>query len=115
MATTALTDAFERIARSMPNFCFGRIDVRFETLPTLLRFESFRIIEINGTGSEPTHIWDPTRSLWDAWCAQFFLYGTAFWIGAENRSRGFRTSGVRSMYRLWRHQNRLMAAYPMND
>jgi hypothetical protein len=55
----------------MQHFYFGRIDVRFGSLPTLLRFESFRIIEINGTGSEPTHIWDPTRSLWDAWCARF--------------------------------------------
>jgi hypothetical protein len=115
MATAALTDAFEGIARSMPNFHFGRIDVRFESLPALLRGEGFRIIEINGTGSEATHIWDPTTSLWEAWRAQFFHYGAAFRIGAANRARGFRTSGVRSMYRLWRRQKQLMAAYPMND
>jgi hypothetical protein len=48
LATTALTEAFERIARSMPNFHFGRIDVRFESLPALLSGEGFRIIEING-------------------------------------------------------------------
>jgi hypothetical protein len=106
---------FERIARSMPNFYFGRIDIRFESLPALLRGEGFRIIEINGTGSEATHIWDPTTSLREAWRAQFFHYGAAFRIGAANRARGVRTSGIRSMYRLWRRQKRLMAAYPMND
>jgi hypothetical protein len=115
LATAALTDVFERIARSMPNFHFGRIDIRFESLPALLRGEGFRIIEINGTGSEATHIWDPTTSLREAWRAQFSHYGAAFRIGAANRARGFRTSGIRSMYRLWRRQKRLMAAYPLND
>jgi hypothetical protein len=115
MATPALTDAFECVARSMPHFHFGRIDVRFESLPALLRGDGFRIIEINGAGSEATHIWDPTTSLWSAWRAQFFHYGAAFRIGAANRARGFATCGVRSMYRLWRQQKRLMAAYPMND
>ena len=58
LATPALTQAFERIARAMPGFHFGRIDVRFASLPALLRGEGFRIIEINGAGSEATHIWD---------------------------------------------------------
>jgi hypothetical protein len=115
LVTAALTESFERIARSMPHFHFGRIDVRFESLPSLLRGEGFRIIEINGAGSEATHVWDPTTSLWEAWRAQFFHYGAAFRIGAANRARGFATIGVRSMYRLWRRQKRLMAAYPMND
>ncbi|HEY7578589.1 MAG TPA: D-alanine--D-alanine ligase [Acetobacteraceae bacterium] len=115
LATPALTEAFERIARSMPNFHFGRIDVRFESLPALLCGEGFRIIEINGAGSEATHIWDPATSLWQAWRAQFFHYGAAFRIGAANRVRGFRSCGVRPMYRHWRRQKHLMAAYPMND
>jgi hypothetical protein len=115
LVTTALTEAFERVARAMPNFYFGRIDVRFVSLPALLRGENFRIIEINGAGSEATHIWDPTTSLWQAWRAQFSHYGATFRIGAANRARGFRTSGVRSMYRLWRRQKRRMTAYPKND
>lgn len=115
LATPALTEAFERIARSMPQFHFGRIDVRFESLTALLRGDGFRIIEINGAGSEATHIWDPATSLWDAWRAQFVHYGAAFRIGAANRARGFASCGIGSMYRLWRRQKRLMAAYPMND
>lgn len=113
--TPALTQAFERVARAIPDFHFGRIDVRFSSLPALLRGEGFRIIEINGTGSEATHIWDPNTTLRDAWRAQFFHYGAAFRIGAANRGRGHRSSGVPSIYRLWRRQKRLMASYPMND
>jgi len=29
--------------------------------------ENFSLIEVNGAGSEPTHMYDPSRSLWQAW------------------------------------------------
>jgi hypothetical protein len=115
LVTPALTQSFERIARSVPDFYFGRIDVRFASLPTLLRGEGFRIIEINGAGSEATHVWDPRTKLLDAWRAQFFHYGAAFRIGAANRARGHRPSDVRTLYNLWQRQKRLMGSYPMND
>ncbi len=115
LITPALTEAFEQIARAIPGFHFGRIDVRFASLPALTRGEGFRIIEINGSGSEATHIWDPTTTLREAWLAQFVHYGEAFKIGAENRARGHQTCDVRQLYTLWQRQKRLMAAYPMND
>ncbi|HEY2618208.1 MAG TPA: D-alanine--D-alanine ligase [Acetobacteraceae bacterium] len=115
LVTPALTQAFERVARATPGSHFGRIDVRFASLAALLRGQGFRIIEINGVGSEATHVWDPNTTLRDAWSAQFFHYGAAFRIGAANRARGHRPCGLRSLYRLWRRQKRLMAAYPMND
>ncbi len=115
LATPALTAAIDRIAKSMPDFFFGRIDVRFGSMAQLRRGTGFRVIEINGAGSEATHIWDPRTSLLAAWRAQFFHYGEAFRIGAANRRRGFRPSGVRAMYRDWTNQRRLMAMYPLND
>jgi hypothetical protein len=115
MVTPALTAAIDRLAKSMPDFFFGRIDVRFASLAQLRRGLDFRVIEINGAGSEATHVWDPRTKLLDAWRTQFFHYGAAFRIGAANRRRGFSSSGVRAMIRHWRNQRRLMAIYPMND
>ena len=115
LVTPALTEAIDRLARSMPDFFFGRIDVRFASTVSLRRGVGFRVIEINGAGSEATHIWDPSTKLLDAWRTQFFHYGAAFRIGAANRRRGFVPSGVRGMYRDWMNQRRLMALYPLND
>jgi hypothetical protein len=115
LVTPALTEAIDRLARSMPDFFFGRIDVRFGSTASLRRGTGFQVIEINGTGSEATHIWDPATKLVDAWRTQFFHYGAAFRIGAANRRRGFSSSGVRTMYRDWMNQRRLMAIYPLND
>jgi len=89
--------------------------VRFASTASLRRGTGFRVIEINGTGSEATHIWDPSTKLLDAWRTQFFHYGAAFRIGAANRRRGFSPSGVRAMYRDWMNQRRLMALYPLSD
>jgi len=115
LATEALTERIDRLARALPEFWFGRIDVRFGSVQALMRGEGFRVIEINGVGSEATHVWDPATSLLEAWRAQFFHYGAAFRIAAANRARGFRPAGIRAMWRHWRTQTRLMAAYPMND
>ena len=115
LVTPALTAAIERLARSVPEFYFGRIDVRFSSTASLRRGTGFKVIEINGVGSEATHIWDPSTKLWDAWRTQFLHYGAAFRIGAANRRRGFSSSGVRRMYRDWINQRRLMARYPLND
>jgi hypothetical protein len=115
LATEALTDRIDRLAKAMPEFWFGRIDVRFRSVQALARGEQFRVIEINGVGSEATHVWDPATPLLEAWRAQFFHYGAAFRIAAANRARGHRPAGIRAMWRHWRDQTQLMAAYPMND
>ena len=115
LATEALTDRVERLAHALPNFHFGRIDVRFGSVQALARGEGFRVIEINGVGSEATHVWDPATSLTEAWLAQFHHYGAAFRIAAANRAQGHNPTRLRALWRHWRKQKRLMAAYPMND
>lgn len=115
LVSPAMTAQVDRLAKALPGFHFGRIDVRFDSLPALARGEGFRVIEINGVGSEATHVWDASASLADAWRAQFFHYGEAFRIGAANRARGHRPAGLRTLWRYWRAQSRLMGQYPAND
>jgi hypothetical protein len=114
-ATPELTTQVERIASSLPDFHFGRIDIRFESIGALRRGEGFRVIEVNGVGSEATHVWDPRTKLWDAWRDQFYHYGQAYRIGAANRARGERPLDGAGIFRMWRLQKRLMRSYPVND
>ncbi len=115
LLTPALTQAVDILASALPEFHFGRIDVRFSSIAALRNGTGFKVIEINGVGSEPTHIWDRRTKLLNAWKSQFFHYAAAFRIGAANRRRGFRSCGLRAMYRAWKTQLRLMKLYPMND
>ena len=113
--TPALIARVEAIARDIPDFHFGRFDVRYASLAELRRGNGFTIIEINGVGAEATHIWDPATTLWQIWRDQLRHYGAAWSIGSYMRARGAKTSGLRRMYRDWVNQRRLMASYPLND
>jgi hypothetical protein len=113
--TPELTARIDALAKSLPDFHFGRIDLRYRNLRALRQGQDFSIIEINGVGSEATHIWDPDTSLREIFEAQFRHYGEAFAIGRAMRRRGAHPSGVRTMWRDWRMQQRLMRSYPAND
>lgn len=113
--TGALTSRLDTILHDIPEFHFGRVDVKADSAEALRRGEGFQIIEINGVGSEATHIWDRRTTLREAYRAQFYHYRQAFRIGAENRRRGWKTCGALTMLRYWRKQKRMLASYPMND
>ena len=113
--TRALSSRVDSIMKAFPDFHFGRLDVRFESPAALRSGDGFRIIEINGVGSEATHIWDPGTSLWAAYRDQFEHYRVAFEIGAEMRRRGAKPTPLLELLASWRLQRRLMARYPLND
>ena len=113
--TPALAKRVDKIARDIPGFHFGRIDVRYASEAALRQGQGFSIIEVNGAGSEATHIWDARCTLREAYATQFTHYRAAWMIGRINRAAGYKTSGLRTMYRKWRLQRRLLASYPTND
>ncbi|SHO61563.1 hypothetical protein A8938_1839 [Algoriphagus zhangzhouensis] len=62
-----LSSKIEEIASRIPGFYYGRFDVLFRDFESLKDGENFKIIELNGAMSEPTHMYDPSNSLWNAW------------------------------------------------
>jgi hypothetical protein len=67
MINRTLTDTIDNICKQIPGFYFGRLDIRFNTWGELSKGKNFSIIELNGAGSEPTHIYDPAHTLFFAW------------------------------------------------
>jgi hypothetical protein len=66
-ADERLVNAMDEVCRKVPGFYFGRLDIRYNSLEKLRQGKEFSIIELNGAGSEPTHMYDPRHSLFDAW------------------------------------------------
>ncbi len=67
MADGPLQDMMNRVCSEIPEFYFGRMDIKFNTWEELREGRNFSIIELNGAGSEPTHIYDPKHSIFFAW------------------------------------------------
>jgi hypothetical protein len=62
-----LVNVIDTICKRIPDFYFGRLDLKFTSWEELLQEKNFSIIEVNGAGSEPTHMYDPQHSLLFAW------------------------------------------------
>ncbi len=62
-----LTESIDAVCKQVDGFYFGRLDVRYNTWEELREGKNFSIIELNGAGSEPTHIYDPRHSVFFAW------------------------------------------------
>lgn len=62
-----LSATIDKISQHIPGFYFGRMDIRYKDWESLKNGIDFSIIELNGAGSEPTHIYDPGHSIFFAW------------------------------------------------
>jgi membrane protein DedA with SNARE-associated domain len=109
--TPALRDAVERIADGLPEFHYGRFDVRFRSIADLERGD-FKVIEVNGAGAEAINIWDPAMPLREAYDELFRHQKLLFEIGALNRKRGFAPLPLTTVLQLARRQNALIRRYP---
>jgi hypothetical protein len=115
LVTPAMEARFDAIARALPEFHFGRFDVRFEEFAAVQRGEGFTILEINGAGAESTHIWDRSTSLLRAWRDLMRQYRWLFEIGAANRARGFKPMRLAEFMRDYRREKFLTPKYPATD
>ena len=110
--TPAMTEVFDRIAKDIDGFYFGRFDVRFRELEDLKRGKDFTIIEYNGASSEPTHVWDRRTSVIATYRALLDHCRMAFAVGAENRKRGAKPMSLREILRLRKIEIDLINRYP---
>ena len=67
LITHELTNTIDSICSQIEGFYFGRLDIRFNSWKELSSGKNISIIEVNGAGSEPTHMYDPRHSLFFAW------------------------------------------------
>lgn len=82
-----LTAVIDEASRQIDGFYYGRMDVRFKSWESLKEGKNFSIIELNGAGSEPTHIYDPGHSLFFAWKEIIRHWNFLYRISRQNRSR----------------------------
>jgi hypothetical protein len=111
--TPEMQACFGAICDQMPDFYFGRFDVRFGSIGELQQGRGFTIIEVNGAGSEATHIWDRNTRLRDAYKGLFLQIRLAFEIGAVNRRRGLKPMSGLALLGRYLSERRLMATYPV--
>jgi hypothetical protein len=115
LVTPAMEARFDVIAKSLPEFYFGRFDIRFEDFAKVQSGEAFTIVEANGAGAESTHIWDRRTGLIKAWADLMRQYRLLFQIGRANRDRGFKPLTLTEFRRWHKREKELTPLYPATD
>ncbi|UXX80933.1 hypothetical protein N7E81_07450 [Reichenbachiella carrageenanivorans] len=58
-----LNKVFDEVSHQIEGFYFGRYDLRCRSMEDLYQGKHFKIVELNGAGAEPAHIYQPGFSL----------------------------------------------------
>lgn len=102
-----LTHTFNEICLQIPDFHFGRLDIMFQSREDLEQGKNLFIIELNGAGSEPTHIYDPKHSIFFAWKEIIKHYNILYKISAYNHKKGYSYLNLQQSWQLVINNKRL--------
>ena len=108
LITRHLTSRFDDLCKSIEGFYFGRFDIKCKNIESLTAGD-FKILELNGVGSEPLHIFDPAEKLWNAYKSAFHHWRIIYEISMINKrkSRFMSFQEAASMYRNFVRMQRL--------
>lgn len=109
MLTPELERAVFDICDTQPGFNFGRLDVKAKSVAHFTRGE-FVVIEVNGIASLPTHMFDPDKSVFEAYRI-FLQHGRRLVdIAAEHRHRTMPLRSWREILDLVRRNRSMLDA-----
>ena len=90
---TAKADAtfsaqMDALCKQIDGFYYGRLDIMYNDWDDLRQGRNFHIIELNGAGSDPTHMYDPAHSIFFAW-KEIIRHWFILWrISKKNHANG---------------------------
>ena len=91
-----LVNTFDVISKSIKGFYFGRYDLRCTSIEDLKQGKNIAILELNGAGAEPAHIYQPGFSFFKAQKIITAHYEMMYAAAKENKKRGFSYMNFRS-------------------
>ncbi|SNS47852.1 hypothetical protein SAMN05421640_0316 [Ekhidna lutea] len=107
----ALNAVFNNISDRIPDFYFGRYDLKCKSYEDLRELKNFKILELNGAGAEPGHIYQPGYSLMQAYRDILWHLRVLSDICRLNRKMGHSYWSFKQGFKKWKaHQeyNRLL-------
>jgi hypothetical protein len=85
-----LLDVFDELSHHSYYFYFGRYDIKCDSVEDLKNGKNFKILEFNGGGAEPHHVYGNGNTLLQAWKILIHHWYILFLISRKNNEKGFR-------------------------
>ncbi len=81
-------NVFDTISTQIEGFYYGRYDLRCSSIEALKEGRNIKIVELNGAGAEPAHIYQPGFSIFKAWAVLFHHWTILYKISKMNHEHG---------------------------
>lgn len=85
---TVLTEQVHRMVQNVEGFDIGRLDIKTSSIADLRSGKQCRILEINGAGSLPIHVFDPRVSFFSAYRDLYKHWKLIYRISKQNHALG---------------------------
>ena len=117
LMTDALIAETERMAQSLPNFYYGRFDVRAESEEAFRNGKTMRVMEVNGANAEPAHIYQEGTPLLEGLTTLVKYWNMLYLIAKENKKNHAlpKFSEAWVVYRDWQNIKKEKLNAPMGD
>jgi hypothetical protein len=79
---------FDDLSQYTKNFFYGRYDIKTTSIEDLKMGKNFMILEFNGSGAEPNHIYDCGMSIWQAYRELLKHWKALYKISKYNHKNG---------------------------
>jgi hypothetical protein len=79
---------FDDLSHYTKTFFYGRYDIKTASIEDLKAGKNFSILEFNGAGAEPNHIYDCGMSIWKAYGTLLTHWKALYRISRYNRENG---------------------------
>jgi len=106
LITAQLSASFDAISKHVDGFYFGRFDVRASSIANLEQ-GNVMVMELNGCGAEPSHIYHPGFSLFKAMGVLFTHWADIYRVSVENHERGAEYLPYREAWSIYRNFSKL--------
>jgi hypothetical protein len=108
-----LSKNIDSACKNIDGFYFGRMDIMYNNWDDLRTTSDFHIIELNGAGSDPTHMFDPSHSLLFAW-KEIVKHWFLLWrVSKQNYAKGHRFMTLKEGSVMFKQNKELVAK--LND
>lgn len=88
-----LTAVFDEVMAQMDGIHYGRFDLKCSSIDDIRQGKGFQVMEFNGIGAEPAHIYDPSYPLLDKHLDIYRHWQTIYRISTLQARQGFKSMG----------------------
>lgn len=83
-----MVKVFDGLSHYTDKFYYGRYDIKCNSIEELKQGKNYSIIEFNGCGAEPNHIYDAGMNLWQAYAEILKHWKVLYQISKYNHQNG---------------------------